>query len=125
MADYPLLVQNDLRNVFDRFEKILLNKLNCVKVGKIKTFYSDKQNADIQIDGYPLISSVPVSFTCYCTFANKTSNWVHLHVLSFFHAHIVGNELSACVDDSCTTRTNCYIFTPAVNHGICSYSRRR
>ena len=62
MADYPLLTQNDLRNVFDRFEKILLNKLNCVKVGKIKTFYADKQNADIEIDNYPLISGVPVSF---------------------------------------------------------------
>lgn len=62
MADYALLTQNDLRNVFDRFEKILLNKLNCVKVGKIKTFYTDKQNADIQIDGFPKISGVPVSF---------------------------------------------------------------
>lgn len=62
MADYQLLGDVSLKNVLDRFEKNLFRELNCVKLGKIKTFYADKQNADIQIDGYPLISGVPVSF---------------------------------------------------------------
>ena len=62
MSDYQMLGDLSLKNLLDRFEKNLFKKLNCVKLGKIKTFYADKQNADIQIDGYPLISSVPVSF---------------------------------------------------------------
>ena len=62
MADYQFLGDISLKNVLDRFEKNIFRELNCVKVGKIKTFYSDKQNADIEIDGYPLISGVPVNF---------------------------------------------------------------
>lgn len=62
MSDYQMLGDLSLKNLLDRFEKNVFKKLNCVKIGKIKTFYSDQQNADIQIDGYPLISGVPVSF---------------------------------------------------------------
>lgn len=62
MSDYQMLGDLSLKNLLDRFEKNLFKKLNCVKLGKVKTFYADNQNADIQIDGYPLISGVPVSF---------------------------------------------------------------
>ena len=55
---------------------------------------------------------------CYRTFAYKASYRVHLYVFCFFHAHVVGDELTACVDDGCTARTYCYVFTPAVNHGV-------
>lgn len=51
-----------LKNVLQKFRENVLKAFNCVKVGKIKTFYSDKQAADIQIDSYPQISGVPVSF---------------------------------------------------------------
>lgn len=62
MSDYQMLGDLSLKNLLDRFEKNVFKKLNCVKIGKIKIFYPEKQNADIQIDGYPLISAVPVSF---------------------------------------------------------------
>lgn len=68
-ADYQMLGDPSLKNVLDRFEAYLLRKLNCVKLGKIKTFYADKQTADIQIDDYPLISGVPVSFICGANFS--------------------------------------------------------
>lgn len=68
-ADYQMLGDPSLKNVLDRFEAYLLRKLNCVKLGKIKTFYPDKQCADIQIDDYPLISGVPVSFICGANFS--------------------------------------------------------
>lgn len=68
-ADYQMLGDPSLKNVLDRFESYLLRKLNCVKLGKIKTFYDDKQSADIQIDGYPLISGVPVSFISGANFS--------------------------------------------------------
>lgn len=67
--DYEQLGSIDLKNVLDRFEANLLKKLNCVKVGKIKSFYADSQTADIQIDEYPLISGVPVSFICGANFS--------------------------------------------------------
>lgn len=51
-----------LKNVLLKFKSRMLKSFNCVKVGKIKTFYSDKQTVDIEIEGYPKISSVPVSF---------------------------------------------------------------
>lgn len=51
-----------LKNVLQKFRENVLKAFNCVKVGKIKTFYPDKQTADIQIDSYPQISGVPVSF---------------------------------------------------------------
>ena len=60
-ADYQLLGDVTPKNVLDRFEKNLLTKLNCAKVGKIKTFYANTQTADVEIDGYPQISGVPVS----------------------------------------------------------------
>lgn len=61
--DYEVLATDlGLKNVLQKFQEKLLETLNCVKVGKIKTFYADKQTADIQIDGYPQISGVPVSF---------------------------------------------------------------
>lgn len=61
--DYEVLATDlGLKNVLQKFQEKLLEALNCVKVGKIKTFYADKQTADIQIDGYPQISGVPVSF---------------------------------------------------------------
>jgi len=69
MADFQMLGDNSLKNVLERFEKNLLTKLNCVKVGKIKTFYSDTQTADIEIDNYPQISGVPVSFICGANFS--------------------------------------------------------
>lgn len=68
-TDYQMLSDFSLKNLFDRFEKSLLRKFNCVKIGKIKTFYADKQTADIQIDDYPLISGVPVSFICGANFS--------------------------------------------------------
>lgn len=68
-ADYQMLGEPSLKNVLDRFENYLLRKFNCVKIGKIKTFYADKQTADIQIDDYPLISGVPVSFICGANFS--------------------------------------------------------
>lgn len=68
-ADYQMLGDPSLKNVLDRFEAYLLRKLNCVKLGKIKIFYADKQTADIQIDDYPLISGVPVSFICGANFS--------------------------------------------------------
>lgn len=62
-VDYEVLATDlGLKNVLQKFQEKLLETLNCVKVGKIKTFYADKQTADIQIDGYPQISGVPVSF---------------------------------------------------------------
>lgn len=67
--DYSMLGKFGLKQLFDRFEKNLLKKLNCVKLGKIKTFYPDKQSADIQIEGYPLISGVPVSFISGANFS--------------------------------------------------------
>ena len=69
MANYQLLGNLDLKNLLDIFEDYILRKLNCVKLGKIKTFYADKQCADIQIDDYPLISGVPVSFICGANFS--------------------------------------------------------
>ena len=69
MTDFQLLGDNGLKNVLERFENNLLTKLNCAKVGKIKTFYSNNQTADIEIDGYPQISGVPVSFICGATFS--------------------------------------------------------
>lgn len=68
-TDYQMLGNFSLKNLLDRFERNLLRKFNCVKLGKIKTFYSDKQTADIQIDDYPLISGVPVSFICGANFS--------------------------------------------------------
>ena len=68
-TDYQLLGDISLKNVLDRFEKNLLKEINCAKVGKIKTFYSDKQNADIEIEGLPLISGVPVKFICGADFS--------------------------------------------------------
>lgn len=69
MANYQLLGNLDLKNLLDIFEDYILKRLNCVKLGKIKTFYADKQTADIQIDDYPLISGVPVSFICGANFS--------------------------------------------------------
>lgn len=69
MADYQMLGDFSLKNLLDRFEKNLLSELNCVKVGKIKTFYSSKQTADIEIDGYPQISDVPVHFISGANFS--------------------------------------------------------
>ena len=69
MASYQLLGNLDLKNLFDIFEEHILRRLNCVKLGKIKTFYADKQTADIQIDDYPLISGVPVSFISGANFS--------------------------------------------------------
>lgn len=69
MANYQLLGNLDLKNLLDIFEDYILKRLNCVKLGKIKTFYADKQCADIQIDDYPLISGVPVSFICGANFS--------------------------------------------------------
>lgn len=69
MADYQMLGDFGLKNLLDRFERNLLSELNCVKVGKIKTFYSDKQTADIEIDGYPQISDVPVHFISGANFS--------------------------------------------------------
>ena len=68
-ADYQLLGDVTPKNVLDRFEKNLLTKLNCAKVGKIKTFYANTQTADVEIDGYPQISGVPVSFICGANFS--------------------------------------------------------
>lgn len=68
-TDYQMLGDFSLKNLLDRFERNLLRKFNCVKLGKIKTFYADKQTADIQIDDYPLISGVPVSFICGANFS--------------------------------------------------------
>lgn len=69
MADYQMLGPFGLKELLDRFERNLLSELNCVKVGKIKTFYSDKQTADIEIDGYPQISDVPVHFISGANFS--------------------------------------------------------
>ena len=69
MADFQMLGDNSLKNVLERFEKNLLTKLNCAKVGKIKTFYANTQTADIEIDNYPQISGVPVSFICGANFS--------------------------------------------------------
>lgn len=69
MADYQLLDKIDLRNVLDRFERNLLSKLNCSKVGKIVSFDSAKQQAVIQIDKFPQISGVPVKFICGADFS--------------------------------------------------------
>lgn len=68
-ADYQLLGDITLKNLLDRFEENLLAKLNCVKIGKIKTFYPETQTADIEIDSYPPISGVPVSFICGANFS--------------------------------------------------------
>ena len=68
-TDYQMLGRFDLKNLLDRFETSLLTRFNCAKIGKIKTFYPDKQRADIQIDNYPLISDVPVSFICGANFS--------------------------------------------------------
>lgn len=69
MADYQLLGDNSLKNVLDRFKTNLLTQLNCAKVGKIKAFDASTQTADIEIDGYPQISGVPVSFICGANFS--------------------------------------------------------
>ena len=69
MADYQLLGNITQKNVLDRFKQSLLTQLNCVKVGKIKSFDSSTQTADIEIDGYPQISGVPVSFICGANFS--------------------------------------------------------
>lgn len=69
MADFQMLGDNSLKNVLERFEKNLLTKLNCAKVGKIKTFYANTQTADIEIDNYPQISGVPISFICGSNFS--------------------------------------------------------
>lgn len=69
MADYQLLGDITQKNVLDRFKQSLLTQLNCVKVGKIKSFDSSTQTADIEIDGYPQISGVPVSFICGANFS--------------------------------------------------------
>lgn len=69
MSDYQMLGDFGLKNLLDRFERNLLSELNCVKVGKVKTFYSDKQTADIEIDGYPQISDVPVHFISGANFS--------------------------------------------------------
>ena len=68
-VDYEILSDISLKNLLQRFQVSLLESLNCVKVGKIKTFYSDKQTADIQIDNYPQISGVPVKFICGADFS--------------------------------------------------------
>lgn len=69
MADYQLLGDFTLKNLLDRFEENLLTKLNCAKVGKIKSFDASTQTADVEIDGYPQISGVPVSFICGANFS--------------------------------------------------------
>ena len=69
MADFQMLGDNTLKNVLDRFKTNLLTQLNCAKVGKIKTFYANTQTADIEIEGYPQISGVPVSFICGANFS--------------------------------------------------------
>lgn len=58
-----------LKNVLKKFQERTLKSFNCVKVGKIKSFYADKQTADIQIDNYPQISGVPVSFISGANFS--------------------------------------------------------
>jgi len=68
-VDYEILSDISLKNLLQRFQGSMLESLNCVKVGKIKTFYSDKQTADIQIDNYPQISGVPVKFICGADFS--------------------------------------------------------
>ena len=67
--EYELMGNISLMNVLNKFEYNLFKKMNCVKVGKIKTFYSDKQTADIEIDGYPQISDVPVHFISGANFS--------------------------------------------------------
>lgn len=62
MADYELLGKISLKNVLDRFEKNLFPKINCVKIGKIVSFNSSKQSANVSIEDYPQLSGVPVHF---------------------------------------------------------------
>lgn len=69
MIDYESMGNINQKNVLERFKTNLLKSFNCVKVGKIKTFYANKQTADIKIDNYPLLSGVPVSFISGANFS--------------------------------------------------------
>lgn len=69
MIDYESMGNINQKNVLERFKTNLLRSFNCVKVGKIKTFYANKQTADIKIDNYPLLSGVPVSFISGANFS--------------------------------------------------------
>lgn len=68
-TDYNMLGDLDLKNLLDRFSNALLRKLNCVKVGKINSFDSTNQTANIEISGYPMLRGVPVSFICGANFS--------------------------------------------------------
>ena len=69
MADYNMLGDLDLKNLLDRFAKGFLQKINCVKVGKISSFDATNQTATVEIDGYPTLANVPVSFICGANFS--------------------------------------------------------
>ena len=69
MADYNMLGDLDLKNLLDRFAKGFLQKINCVKVGKISSFDATNQTATVEIDGYPTLANIPVSFICGANFS--------------------------------------------------------
>ena len=69
MADYSMLGDLDLKNLLDRFAKGFLQKINCVKVGKISSFDATNQTATVEIEGYPTLANVPVSFICGANFS--------------------------------------------------------
>lgn len=68
-TDYNMLGDLDLKNLLDRFSNALLRKLNCVKVGKINSFDSTTQTANVEISDYPMLRGVPVNFICGANFS--------------------------------------------------------
>lgn len=68
-TDYSMLGDLDLKNLLDRFAKTFIQKINCVKVGKISSFDATNQTATVEIEGYPTLANVPVSFICGAKFS--------------------------------------------------------
>lgn len=68
-TDYSMLGDLDLKNLLDRFAKTFIQKINCAKVGKISSFDATNQTATVEIEGYPTLANVPVSFICGAKFS--------------------------------------------------------
>lgn len=68
-TDYNMLGDLDLKNLLDRFAKTFIQKINCVKVGKISSFDATNQTATVEIEGYPTLANIPVSFICGANFS--------------------------------------------------------
>lgn len=69
MASYELLGNIELTNVLKQFERNILKKINCVKIGTITAFNSTKNTVSVNVSGYSEIQEVPFSYISGTSFS--------------------------------------------------------